>query len=437
MDIKISVIMPSLNVVDYIREAVESVMKQTLGELEILCIDAGSTDGTREIIEELATKDRRIHIIDSDVRSYGYQINKGVELAKGKYVAVVETDDYIADDMYEKLYFAAEENCADYAKANYHSFINQGNGERFFLNCRIFGDIASYGKVINPREFSDIIICDWFIWSGIYKRQFLVERNIKLNESKGAAYQDIGFLHKVNVNAERAFYIDEYGYNYCIDRENSSTNSGKALNFAYDEFSNLLNEYEAKGCADSYELYPLFVRMSKVFIGCYHNILINNLAKDDAVEEKYKWFRTKLGQAVEEGIISSFNMDKHMWKTLSSVLASVDGYEIYLKERERDLVSHIGNPGDNQVVIFCCGNYGFNTYKYLVKRGYNIVAFTDNNSSVWGKSLCDVPIKSPKEILKDFLDVRYVIANEKYYDEIKQQLLNEGVDKECVHIFNM
>lgn len=437
MDVKISVIMPSLNVVDYIREAVKSVMNQTLKELEIICIDAGSSDGTREIIDELASIDKRIRVYESEKRSYGYQINKGVELAKGKYVAVVETDDYVCPDMYERLYISAEKHNVDYVKANYHSFINQEKGDRFFLKGNIFNDDRLYGKVIKPIDFKETTVCDWYIWSGIYRKQFLLDKHIRLNETKGAAYQDIGFLHQVNIYAERAFYVKDYGYNYCIDRETSSSNSGKGLIFAYNEFNNLLSLC-SDGMSDNSEvLYPLYARMIKVFLGCYYDILMCKLSIEDEIEGKYKWFTEEISKAVKNNIISKSNIDENMWEALYNTIFLQEGYKLYLKKKEATMVSCVGAPGENKIVIFSCGNYGFNAYKYLSKKGYNIVAFTDNNSALWHKNLCGVPIKAPKEIFDDYKNVRYVIANEKYYDEIKQQLLNEGVDKECVHIFNM
>ena len=100
-DIKLTVIMPSLNVAPYIEMCIKSVVNQTMQDMEILCIDAGSTDGTLEILEQFKREDSRIRIIHSDKKSYGYQVNKGLALAKGKYVSIVETDDFISQDMYE------------------------------------------------------------------------------------------------------------------------------------------------------------------------------------------------------------------------------------------------------------------------------------------------------------------------------------------------
>ncbi|WP_039790664.1 glycosyltransferase family 2 protein, partial [Paenibacillus riograndensis] len=104
---KVSIIMPSLNIATYIKECMDSVVAQTLQDIEIICVDAGSTDGTREILQEYATRDSRIRILDSDRKSYGYQVNWGFDVAKGKYLGIVETDDYIEPEMFQTLYDVA------------------------------------------------------------------------------------------------------------------------------------------------------------------------------------------------------------------------------------------------------------------------------------------------------------------------------------------
>ena len=122
MRVKVSVILPSLNVADYIRECIDSVLQQSLQELEIICIDAGSTDGTREILEEYANKDSRITILHSDMKSYGRQVNMGLKYASGDYIAILETDDWIAPDMYRCLYELAVKEHLDYAAADFDMF---------------------------------------------------------------------------------------------------------------------------------------------------------------------------------------------------------------------------------------------------------------------------------------------------------------------------
>ena len=96
---KVSIIMPSLNVASYIEECMESVIHQSLQDIEILCVDAGSTDGTLEILNEYAKKDGRIRVIKSDRKSYGCQMNLGMKKASGKYIGIVETDDYLTGNV--------------------------------------------------------------------------------------------------------------------------------------------------------------------------------------------------------------------------------------------------------------------------------------------------------------------------------------------------
>ena len=166
----ISVLMPSLNVGPYISQCVESVCNQTLKDLEILCIDAGSTDGTREILQELAEKDSRIRIIDSDKKSYGHQMNLGLKAARGQYIGIVETDDYIDTEMYESLLEAAEKYNVEVVKANYY---NNQNGMDMFYELLVG---LPYERVIHPRDHLSLLTRRPSIWSGLYKKNFLEQK---------------------------------------------------------------------------------------------------------------------------------------------------------------------------------------------------------------------------------------------------------------------
>ena len=120
---KISVIMPSLNVSKYIKQCLQSVLNQTLEDIEIICVDGGSTDGTLDIIQQYVKKDNRVKLIHSDIKSYGYQMNLGIKEASGDYIGIVETDDYIQSDMYERLYDVVvgnPEEEIDFVKGSYN-----------------------------------------------------------------------------------------------------------------------------------------------------------------------------------------------------------------------------------------------------------------------------------------------------------------------------
>ena len=111
--IKVSVIIPLHNSEKYISECIESILQQTLSEIELICIDS-STDGTREILKEYQKKDARIRILEDENSSYGHKLNIGIQRAEGSYVSVVESDDYIEKGMLGALYEIAARNRVDF-----------------------------------------------------------------------------------------------------------------------------------------------------------------------------------------------------------------------------------------------------------------------------------------------------------------------------------
>ena len=129
-EIKISAIIYVLNSISYIEKCVRSVMSQTLQEIEILIIDGGSTDGTLEIIEKLSKEDIRIRIIHS-ASGVGRQFNKGLCEARGEYISICESDDYILPDMYKYQYEIAKKYELDVLRADANHFFEIRDGKEF------------------------------------------------------------------------------------------------------------------------------------------------------------------------------------------------------------------------------------------------------------------------------------------------------------------
>lgn len=226
-DIKISVIMPIRNTVSYIRECMDSLIHQTLQEIEILCIDAESTDGTREILQGYADKDSRVHIYDDQKGSSGYANNYGMQKAKGEYLAIVEPDDFVALDMYERLYQAAKENHADVVRADYQVFFGDGS-QREYIDKAV-ASAEDYGKIHCPAKEQRLFQNDMSTWAGIISGELFRQRAVCHNETPGAAYQDNGFWFLTMVHAERLYYLPISGYRYRMDNPNSSIHNRKKL----------------------------------------------------------------------------------------------------------------------------------------------------------------------------------------------------------------
>ena len=234
---KISVIMPSLNVQKYIEQAVKSVMSQTLKEIEIICVDAGSTDGTEDVLDSLSRKDNRIKIIHSDKKSYGYQVNLGIRHAVGEYIGIVETDDYVLPEMYEELYQVAKQNNLDFVKSDFYKFWWNENNSQYVT---VATDLEYYGRLFTEDERRTFFSFQSLNWTGIYKREYLIQNDIWHSETPGASYQDIGFWLLNMSFASRAMWINKAFYMYRQDNPGSSMKDRGKMLCSMNEYDRVL-----------------------------------------------------------------------------------------------------------------------------------------------------------------------------------------------------
>ena len=219
---KVSIIMPSLNVGSFIRECIESAVSQTLQEIEILCVDAGSTDGTLEILQEYAQKDSRIRLIHSDVRSYGYQMNLGLDAASGEYIGILETDDWAEPNMFEAMYRAAKEHDADMIKTNYFKYTTKnGICNEPLKNL----DSCPYDRIFAPIDVPALFSVPASVWSGLYQKKMLTDNRIRFNETPGASFQDTSFYLMVCTCSQRCLLLRDCFLHYRSDNDGSSVHS--------------------------------------------------------------------------------------------------------------------------------------------------------------------------------------------------------------------
>lgn len=423
----VSVIMPSLNVRPYIQECLESVQKQTDVKLEILCIDADSTDGTYEFLLQQAQNDKRITVVKSAIKSYGYQMNLGISIAKGKYIGIVETDDFIKKDMFSTLTKIALENHLDFVKADYDGYYESNVG-RIFTNYRTFpNDNAKYQKVLNSKSMPEIFYLDQSVWKGIYDRKFILSNQITFHESKGAAYQDIGFMMQVLTKSTRGMYISDSFYCYRVDREDSSSFKPQVLQFVKNEFRWLLDE---KGIEREK---GLICRLATAFLSELSQLIkreqfdINN----EVLLEAYEWICSQLLVAIQEKIIVKKDFSKQMWVDL--LLAIEDLNTFYNKqknlvlEKQNQIRSLLEYVTDKEVVIWGAGAYGRDVLRILSDYHVTVEGFIDGNSDKWNTLVGDIKIYSKDEMLSKHKNAVYVIANKTHYQEIFEELSQCGI----------
>lgn len=242
---KVSIIIPVYNVEEYLALALDSVIYQTLEEVEIICVNDGSTDGSSDILNRYAAADKRITVISGENNGYGYAMNRGIKAATGEYIGILEPDDFVDVNMFKDLYEVAVSNSLDFVKSDFSRFTHDDCGRMVFSYNRIAYEDKNYDRIICPRDEQKIFTFIMNTWSGIYKRSFLEEHNISHNETPGASFQDNGFWFKTNMYADRAMFFGNAYYMNRRDNPNSSVKDRGKVYCANQEYA-LIYEYLEK-----------------------------------------------------------------------------------------------------------------------------------------------------------------------------------------------
>lgn len=440
--LKVSVIMPSFNVGDYIQECMESVLNQTLQDMEIICVDADSTDGTLEILQKYEKQDSRIRLIVSDRKSYGYQMNLGLEAATGQYIGIVETDDFIAPEMYEELYNAAVLYEAEFAKADFDVFSTLKDGERVYLRYRVSKyTCAQYNKIFSAKDYkSSQGTMDVFIWSGIYRKEFLDQYRIRFQETPGAAFQDCGFRYQVALHVKRGIFLDKSFYRYRRDNICSSTYNKKCVLFNLSECKHLIKLVREQGITDR-ETWTYLAREIAVIAHRPYVELLQWNQPDEGTKAALEEFRSILKEFLEQGLLNYRQVSSAMWLEIRMFVENPNVYEYYVHLKAETEVTCIKDfleeiSGWKQVILFGSGQVGQCAYTLIrINQINNIVAFADNDRLKWGTSYGYCPIKEPKELTEEYPEAYYLITNAGHGEEIRSQLKAYGIPENRIGIY--
>ena len=220
---KISVIIPSYNAIDYLETCVRSVMNQSLKDIEIIIVDDGSKDESVALMDKLVKEDRRVSVIHKANSGYGNSMNQGIAKASGEYIGIVESDDWIVEDMYEKLYGLTENGIVDVVKANFWDCYDENNGDITKVLNRERDNMPDVHDSFTVREYPQILWGHPSIWTGIYRREFLIENNIVFKEEKGGGWVDNPFFFETLSCAKKIRWTREPYYCYRKTNDNSSS----------------------------------------------------------------------------------------------------------------------------------------------------------------------------------------------------------------------
>lgn len=220
MNPTISIIIPVYNTENYLRQCLDSVIGQTYHNLEIICINDGSTDISWSILTEYAARDARIKLFNQP-RNSGYArcLNLGLQYAQGDYIGFVDSDDWIEKDMYETFVrIIRQYPQADIIRGDFYCYQPSRKIDRAKHNV----PVSLTKKLCVPRENQEVFKMEFAMWSGIYKRAFLEKNHILFHAIENQFFQDVSFTIITWALATNVYLVNKPVVHYRQDNPSST-----------------------------------------------------------------------------------------------------------------------------------------------------------------------------------------------------------------------
>ena len=266
----ISVIVPVYNMEDKLERCLDSLVNQTYKNIEIIVINDGSKDNSINVINKYKKKYKNIVVIDRENKGISVTRNEGIKIAKGDYIAFVDSDDYVELDMYEKLYKKITKDKSDIVVCNYKMF----NDNLEFTNLDISNKCNITNLYDNPKMVYNM---DYAPWNKLFKKNLWDD----IEYPVGIKYEDLEAVLKVFLKTNKVSYLNEYLYNYYININGETL----VINDKIFDIFKILDNLESSFKGKTKELKNAYQELcvSKVFI--YNNYILNT--RDREFSKKY------------------------------------------------------------------------------------------------------------------------------------------------------
>ena len=277
--IYVSVIMPVYNVKEYLGEALDSLLNQSLKDIEIICIDDESNDGSYELLKEYAKKDRRVKVYKQKHSNAGNARNIGIKKSRGKYLLFLDSDDFFDKDLCRDVYHFANYYDTDvllFSAYQYDNETRETNEFLYYLDTNFIEPRKLYSSVdLKNRLFHITTPCPW---TKAFKREFIKEKGLKFSSLTNS--NDLTFVFSSLALANRIVGIDEKLVNYRMNQKNStqSTKHKNPLN-VFKAYKELKDNLENENVFDIF--YPTY--LNYMITGIMFNI--NSVKTDEARDE--------------------------------------------------------------------------------------------------------------------------------------------------------
>ena len=210
----ISVVIPIYNVENFLRKGLDSLLQQTMRDFEVIMVNDGCTDSSREIMQEYADKDNRFRIIDKPNGGVSSARNAGVQAAQGNYIAFLDSDDYVKPEFLEKLYGEAQKTGADVTCCNY--ILDMSESKRFItLPIQLPGGLYQTERLM--RSLIKDVRMHYFLWNKLWKRTLFTEHNIQFPHM---FFEDIATTPRLMYFANKVAVL-KGSYYYYMQRKGS------------------------------------------------------------------------------------------------------------------------------------------------------------------------------------------------------------------------
>ncbi len=397
----LSVVVPIYNSEKYLAECLGSLITQKSIN-EIICVNDGSKDGSKKIIEAYKKKDSRIVIINKENTGYGDSVNKGIEFAKGEYIGIVESDDTAVPEAFSHLMKIAERTNVDFVKGNYNLLDTFDKKIEFHENL----SGVTYDKISYFQENYNILYCAPAVWSAIYKKQFLYDKKIRFLPTPGASYQDTSFAFKTWILSNSFYLINIPVINYRVDSIGSSSNIKKnVFNIFYEteEMLKYLRKSELK------HLFPAFIKLKyKYYIWNFRRFDDN-----DKIKFLLKWY-PEIVDDFYAGYLEKKYWNDDEWLFIHNIIFNFDNLINNIESRKIDNSYYLKQT--SPVYIYGAGKYGLMKKQELNSLEITVTAFIVSNKDNNPETVEGIPVLSLSQINRD--GVIFIGVSDKYKSEV-------------------
>lgn len=448
--VKVSVIVPIYNGKKYLEKCLESICMQTLKDIEIICVDDGSTDGTQGLLRQIAEKDSRIRVLVQENKYAGVARNNGMQHAVGKYLSFLDADDYFEPDMLEKMYSRAETQNCEIVLCRY-STLSPGAKHAEEPDCSYMNEYIADKMLFSGKnlKYKGIFqITKGWAWDKLFRTEYVRRCGYSFPEFRSS--EDGFFTYMLLARAERISYLDDVLIVHRINRPDSLSstkerdwqNGFKMLLMIKAELEKqkLYERYQRSFLNEALNFLKWYLESMHTFgayrecYDCIKTVLeleMEVLSHDKAYyfkEDLYLWYRT----------VCSVPLDEYLFlerKRYIESLAEKEEMTVRLQEiiSEKDWVFpfHLLEAGKT-VVLYGAGKIGQSFYRQLKTSKFcREIIWVDRQ---YGKfQVQGMDVQNPETALHKTFDFIFLaIKNKKTREDIKKWLYQNGIGMEKI-----